>query len=122
MGQMQWQWEEATGEIAQKSLKSRLISTSISTITGFLTQLTTVVSVIVGVYLIGEHELTMGGLIAIITLAGRTVAPMGQVASLIANYSDAKSAYDVIDNIISQPMERPHGKKFVTRTELKGEY
>ena len=64
---MQWQWEEATGEIAQKSLKSRLISTSISTITGFLTQLTTVLSVIVGVYLIGEHELSMGGLIAIIT-------------------------------------------------------
>ena len=120
MGQMQWQWEEATGEIAQKSLKSRLISTSISTITGFLTQLTTVISVIVGVYLIGEHELSMGGLIAIITLAGRTVAPMGQVASLIANYSDAKSAYDVIDTIISQPMERPHGKKFVTRTQLKG--
>ena len=121
MGQMQWQWEEATGEIAQKSLKSRLISTSISTITGYLTQLTTVVTVIVGVYLIGEHVLSMGGLIAIMTLAGRTVAPMGQVASLISNYSDAKSAYDVIDTIISQPMERPHGKKFVTRTELKGE-
>nr|AOR51284.1 ABC transporter ATP-binding and permease component [uncultured bacterium pBF1] len=121
MGQMQWQWEEATGEIAQKSLKSRLISTSISTVTGFLTQITTVISVIVGVYFIGEHELTMGGLIAIITLAGRTVAPMGQVASLIANYSDAKSAYDVINNIISQPMERPHGKKFVTRPQLKGD-
>lgn len=121
MGQMQWQWEEATGEIAQKSLKSRLISTSISTITGYLTQLTTVVTVIVGVYMIGEHELSMGGLIAIMTLAGRTVAPMGQVASLISNYSDAKSAYDVIDTIISQPMERPHGKKFVARSQLKGE-
>ena len=121
MGQMQWQWEEATGEIAQKSLKSRLISTSISTITGFLTQLTTVISVIAGVYLIGEHELTMGGLIAIMTLAGRAVAPMGQVASLISNYADAKSAYDVINNIIAQPMERPHGKKFVTRPSLKGD-
>jgi ATP-binding cassette subfamily C protein LapB len=121
MGQMQWQWEEATGEIAQKSLKSRLISTSISTITGFLTQLTTVISVIAGVYLIGEHELTMGGLIAIMTLAGRAVAPMGQVASLISNYADAKSAYDVIENIIAQPMERPHGKKFVTRPSLKGD-
>jgi ATP-binding cassette subfamily C protein LapB len=121
MGHVQWQWEEATGEIAQKSLKSRLISTSISTITGFLTQLTTVITVILGVYLIGEHELTMGGLIAIMILSGRAVAPMGQVASLISNYADAKSAYDVIDNIIAQPMERPHGKKFVTRPSLKGD-
>lgn len=120
-GQVQWAWEEATGEIAQKSLKSRLISTSISTVTGFLTQLTTVVSVIVGVYLIGEHELTMGGLIAIIIISSRTVAPMGQAAALIANYADAKSAYDVIDGIISQPSERPHGKKFITRPKLKGE-
>lgn len=120
-GQVQWAWEEATGEIAQKSLKSRLISTSISTVTGFLTQMTTVILVIVGVYMIGEHELTMGGLIAIIIIAGRTVAPMGQAAALIANYSDAKSAYDAIEGIISQPSERPHGKKFITRPELKGE-
>jgi ATP-binding cassette, subfamily C, bacterial LapB len=120
-GHMQWHWEEATGEIAQKSLKSRLISTSISTVTGFLTQLTTVLCVIYGVYLIGEHELTMGGLIAIIIIAGRTVAPMGQVASMITNYSDAKSAYDVINTIIGQPTERPHGKKFITRPEIKGE-
>ena len=120
-GQVQWAWEEATGEIAQKSLKSRLISTSISTVTGFLMQLTTVLSVIAGVYMIGQHELSMGGLIAIIIISSRTVAPMGQAAALIANYSDAKSAYDVLDGIISQPAERPHGQKFITRPILKGE-
>ncbi|HZF71048.1 type I secretion system permease/ATPase [Sulfuricurvum sp.] len=120
-GQVQWLWEEATGEIAQKSLKSRLLSTSITTITGFMTQLTTVLLVISGVYLIGLHELTMGGLIGIIIISGRAVAPMGQVAALIANYSDAKSAYDVLEGIISQPTERPHGKKFINRSILKGE-
>lgn len=71
--------------------------------------------------MIGEHELTMGGLIAIIIISGRTVAPMGQAAALISNYADAKSAYDVLNEIISQPSERPHGKKFITRPELKGE-
>lgn len=120
-GHMQWSWEEATGEIAQKSLKSRIISTSISTITGFLIQLTTVLLVIVGVYLINLHELSMGGLIAIIIISSRTVAPMGQAASLIANYSDAKSAYTIINEIIAQPSERPHGKKFITRAAFSGD-
>jgi len=120
-GHMQWAWEEATGEIAQKSLRSRMISTSISTVTGYLIQLTTVFLIIVGVYLISMHELSMGGLIGIIIIASRTVAPMGQAASLISNYADAKSAYDVINNIISQPCERPHGKKFVTRLSLQGD-
>lgn len=120
-GQVQWAWEEATGEIAQKSLKSRMISASISTMTGFMMQLTTILSIIVGVYLIGEHELTMGGLIAVVIVGSRAVAPMGQAAALIANYSDARSAYDVLNNIISQPMERPHGHKFITRPQLKGQ-
>lgn len=120
-GQVQWSWEEATGEIAKKSLKSRMISSSISTVTGFLIQISTILSIMVGVYLIGEHELTMGGLIAIVIISSRAVAPMGQVAALIANYSDAKSAYDILDAIISQPMERPHGKKFITRPKFKGE-
>lgn len=120
-GQMQWNWEEATGEIAQTSLKSRMISSTISTVTGFLIQLTTILSVIVGVYMIGEHQLTMGGLIAVVIIGSRAVAPMGQVAALIANYSDAKSAYDVINSIISQPMERPQGHKFITRPEIKGQ-
>ena len=120
-GHMQWAWEEATGEIAHKSLRSRMISTSISTVTGYLIQLTTVLLVILGVYLIAEHELSMGGLIAIIIISSRTVAPMGQAAALITNYADAKSAYDVIETIISQPSERPHGKKFITRPSLSGD-
>lgn len=119
-GHMQWAWEEATGEIAHKSLRSRMISTSISTVTGYLIQLTTVLLVIFGVYLIAEHELSMGGLIAIIIISSRTVSPMGQAAALITNYADAKSAYDVIETIISQPSERPHGKKFITRPSLSG--
>jgi len=120
-GNVQWAWEEASGEIARKSLKSRLLSASISTVTGFLMQITTVVVVIAGVYMITEHNLTMGGLIAIVIIASRAVAPMGQVAALIANYSDAKSAYEVLDSIVNKPGERPHGKKFVTRPDFKGE-
>lgn len=119
-GQTQWSWEEATGEIAKRSLKSRLLSSSIGTVTGFFMQMTTVVIVIAGVYMIGNHELTMGGLIAIVTIAGRTVAPMGQAAALITNYSDARSAYNTLNTIISQPCERPHGMKFITRPKFSG--
>jgi len=88
-GQIQWQWEESVGEIARKSLRSRLMSATIPTLTGFMVQLNTVLILIVGVYMIRDLELTMGGLIAITILASRTVAPMGQVAALLTQYSDA---------------------------------
>ena len=119
-GQVQWLWEESVGEIAQKSLYSRMLSASVPTITGLFVQLTTVFIVIYGVYLIKELELTMGGLIGIVILASRTVAPMGQVAALLTNYSDAKSAYDVINNITSQPMERLQDQHFIERDTFKG--
>ena len=119
-GQVQWQWEESVGEIAQKSLHSRMLSASVPTITGFLVQLTTVFIVTFGVFMIKDLELTMGGLIGIVILASRTVAPMGQVAALLTNYSDAKSAYDVVNSIISQPMERLSGQQFIEREKFKG--
>lgn len=119
-GNKQWLWEEASGEIAKKSLHTRLLSSSIPTITGLLIQLNTIFIIIFGVYLIQEFELTMGGLIAAVILASRTVAPMGQAAALIANYNEAKASYGVLDQIVSMPVERPKNHEFVHRPFFKG--
>lgn len=120
LSQVQWKWEESTGEIATKSLKSRLLSASIPTITQLLIQLNTVMIIVYGVYLIQDFELSMGGLIAIVILTSRTLAPMGQVAALMTNYEDTKTSYETLNEIISQPSERPSGKKFVERPEFSG--
>ena len=120
LNQIQYKWEESTGEIAGKSLKSRLLSASIPTITQLLIQLNTVMIIVYGVYLIQDFELSMGGLIAIVILTGRTLAPMGQVAALMTNYEDTKTSYETLNEIISQPSERPDGKKFVQRPDFSG--
>ncbi len=120
LNQVQYKWEESTGEIANKSLKSRLLSASIPTITQLLIQINTVMIVVYGVYLIQDFELSMGGLIAIVILTGRTLAPMGQVAALLTNYEDTKTSYETLNDIISKPSERPTGKKFVQRPDFKG--
>jgi len=119
-GKRQWEWEESTGEIAEKNLKSRMLSSSLPTITNLFIQLNTIFVVVFGVYLIQEFELTMGGLIAVVILTSRTVGPMGQAAALITNYADAKTSYDTLNNIISQPAERPAGKAFLERKKFQG--
>jgi ATP-binding cassette subfamily C protein LapB len=119
-GKMQWLWEESTGEIAEKNLKSRLLSSSIPNVTNLFIQLNTVFVVVFGVYLIQEFELTMGGLIAVVILTSRTVAPMGQAAGLISNYSDAKTSYTTLNEIIHKEAERPAGHEFVERPKFKG--
>lgn len=120
LNQVQWKWEESTGEIAGKSLNSRILSASIPTMTQLFIQLNTVMIIVYGVYLIQEFELSMGGLIAIVILTSRTLAPMGQVAALLTNYEDTKTSYETLNEIISQPSERPDGKKFVQRPDFSG--
>ncbi|MDO9209090.1 MAG: type I secretion system permease/ATPase [Sulfuricurvum sp.] len=117
---VQFDWEESNGEIAEKSFKTKLLSTSIPTITGLMIQLSSVAVVVYGVYLIQEFELTMGGLIAVVILTSRVLAPMGQAAALVAQYEDAKTSYDMLNEIMSRPEERPHGKQFVQKPQFTG--
>lgn len=120
-GRAQYQWEEASGEIANKSLKTRIISSSIQTTTSMLMQLNTVVVIVYGVYLIKEVELSMGGLVATVLLSSRAIAPIGRFASLITSYEQTKTAYKNINDIMNLPVDRPEGKEFVKRPEFKGE-
>ncbi|MDX1809735.1 MAG: type I secretion system permease/ATPase [Sulfurospirillaceae bacterium] len=117
---IQWNWEESCAEIANKSLSSRLLSSSIPVVTSFLIQFNTIFVVVVGVYLIKDNLMTMGDLIAIVILVSRTIAPMGQSASLIANFEDVRSVYDIMDEIVNQPIERPKAKEFVKIEDIKG--
>lgn len=119
-GYSQWKWEEATSQIADKSISSKTISASITTVTSFLLQLNTVAIIIVGTYLIGEKMISMGALIAVVIMSSRAIAPMGQVASLLATFHHTKVSYKAIDNIMNMPVEHPKGKKFVARSEYMG--
>lgn len=120
LGQVQWKWEEASGEIARRSLTSRTLSASLPIITGLFIQLNRVMVVVYGVYLIRDFELSMGGLIATVLLSARVVSPMGQVASILTNYEDTKASYESLNEIIMQPSERPAGKSFVQKPEFSG--
>ncbi len=119
-GQYQWKWEEATGDVAKKGLKSKILSNSISTVVNFIVQINTVLLIVGGVYAIGERELTMGGLIAVVMLGSRMLAPLGQVAALIANFQQTKTAYDAINDIMKLSVEREEARNFVQRPSFAG--
>lgn len=116
----QWVWEEASGDIAAKSMNSRMMSNSISVITNLLTQLNTVAIIIFGIYQIGALELSLGGLIAVVMLSSRAVAPMGQVATLITQYHQTKAAYDTLNDLMKKPVERSDEQNYVRRLAFDG--
>ena len=117
----QYKWEETTGEIAEKSIKSKQLSAAIGNVSAFVTQFNTVLLVIFGAYKIDEQILSLGGLIASVILSGKVLGPMGQVAGLIAYYQHVVSAYQSIDGIMALDAEHPMDKEFVRRPAFKGE-
>ena len=119
-GDIQYKWEKVVGHIATWGVKTKLLSTSASTFSAYIQQMTTVGIIITGVYLITEGDLSMGGLIAVSMLSGRCLAPMAQVAGLATRYNQAKSALDGLNQIMDMPMERPVDRDYVHRPELKG--
>jgi len=120
IGHTQYKWEEASGEIAQKSLRSKTLSSSISTITTLLIQINTIAVLIVGVYMISEMELSMGGLIAAVILSSRAISPLGQVAALLSNYEQTKTAFLSLDEIMNLPSERKDSNSYVQHSKIKG--
>ncbi len=118
--EMQRNWEQSVGYVSQWSLQARLLSNSALQSVQFLQQMAMVAIVVWGVYLIADLELTLGGLIACVILNGRALAPLGQVASLMANYDHAEGTLKSLDEIMSLPVERSEEDRFLHRHTLDG--
>jgi ATP-binding cassette subfamily C protein LapB len=117
---LQLRWEQAVGYIAKWGMQAKMLSNSVMNFAGLVTQLCSVSLVIYGVYLISERELSMGALIACVILAGRVLQPMAQVASLITNFHQSRTALETLDSIMQLPDERDKDRQFVHRPELTG--
>jgi ATP-binding cassette subfamily C protein LapB len=124
-GVVQARWERTNGFLARAQVRMRGLSSSALYGTATLTQLVSVAVVLIGVYLIGERDLTMGALIAATMLAGRALAPAGQVVGLLMQYQGARTALDSLNKVMAQPVERPlaagGGAGFIQRREIKGD-
>ncbi|RKZ40396.1 MAG: type I secretion system permease/ATPase [Gammaproteobacteria bacterium] len=117
-GEIQRRWEQLIGQIANFSLKSRFLSALSVNFSLFVQQMSTVVIIVYGVYLIAEGELTMGALIACTILTGRALAPLAQIASLFTRYHHSLSALRALNQVMKMPLERD--AKFLNRPPLQG--
>ncbi|MBK9019131.1 MAG: type I secretion system permease/ATPase [Sulfuritalea sp.] len=120
-GLMQAKWESTAAFLARTSARLRLLSASAMNGASSISQLVNLMIIIGGVYLIHERWLTMGGLIACTMLAGRAMAPLGQVVGLLMQFENAKTALAGLERTMTTPGERAEESSFVHRPEIHGE-
>ena len=120
-GHMQRKWEHSASYLSEVGSKLKLLSQSISNGSNAIQQITTVALILLGVYLVTNGDLTMGGLIASTMLASRAMAPISQTAGLLTQYHTASTALVSLDEIMNKPVERPLDSSFLSRPVFKGD-
>jgi ATP-binding cassette subfamily C protein LapB len=120
-GMVQAKWERTNVFLARTNVKMRALSSAAMYGTSTMIQVVTVSIIIIGVYLIGQRELTMGALIASSMLAARALAPAGQIVGLMMQYQGARTALENLNRVMEKEVERPLGQTFIERPQLRGD-
>jgi ATP-binding cassette subfamily C protein LapB len=118
---IQSRWERANLYLAELNVRMRRLSSTAMYATASMQQMVSVSVILIGVYLITDRQLTMGGLIASSMLAGRALGPAGQIVGLLMQYQGARTAMESLNKVMDKPVERPAGVTFVQRRDLRGE-
>ncbi len=119
-GAMQGRYEDYTALTSRSATRSRMISSIVINFAVLAQQITTIMLVVWGVFLIGDGELTVGALIACVILSGRGLAPLHQVASLMTRYQSARASYTTLNELMHRPVERPAKRQFLQRPVVDG--
>lgn len=120
-GRMRSMWERVVGQNAALGQHTRLYNNLGINFVQFIQQGTSIMIVLIGVFLVKDGLLTAGGLIACVILSGRAIGPMAQVSQLMMRYHQAASSLKALDQMMKSPVERPPEASFVHRPVLNGQ-
>jgi ATP-binding cassette subfamily C protein LapB len=119
-GHIQRRWEELTEHSSLTSVKARGIASLGVNFAVLMANLATVGMVVYGTYLIADHDITMGALVAAVILSGRTMGPLASVAALLTKFSQSRESLARLDELMKAPVERPLGQVFISMPLMKG--
>ncbi|RZM19267.1 MAG: ATP-binding cassette domain-containing protein, partial [Sphingomonas sp.] len=118
-------WKKANEQHSDSSTRQRLVSTIATTVSVSANTLAYAGTVVAGVFLIADHKLTTGALVACSILSGRAVQPLATIAALLTRLSATRTAYRQINAMMETDSEEPAGTalkptRFDGRIELRG--
>jgi ATP-binding cassette subfamily B protein len=100
-----WQWQDRYAKYVTAGFKTVLTSTGAGALSGFLNQLTSLLLLWVGAYLVLAGKLTLGQLIAFRIIAGYTTSPLLRLIQLWQNFQETALSLERLSDILDTPQE-----------------
>jgi ATP-binding cassette subfamily C protein LapB len=117
---MQTAWERSIAATARSSEDVHFWSSMALTASGTAQQVTNLLMVVIGVFLIIDGSITTGALVAATMLAGRTLAPIASIATVITRATQTIISLKAIDRVMSLERERPPNRNYIARRVEQG--
>jgi ATP-binding cassette, subfamily C, bacterial LapB len=117
---MQTAWERSVAATARSGEDVHFWSSLTLTSASTAQQITSLLLIIIGVFLILDGKLSVGALVAANMLAGRVLAPIAGIASIITRGTQTLSSLKSINRLMSLERERSPERAYVTRTIDEG--
>jgi ATP-binding cassette subfamily C protein LapB len=117
---MQTAWERSVAATARSGEDVHFWASLSLTSANVAQQITSLSLLVIGVFLILDGKLTVGALVAANMLAGRVLAPIAGIASVITRGTQTLSSLKSIDRIMSLERERSPERAYVSRKIEEG--
>ncbi len=115
-------WTELTTLSAVKTSEQRKLTTWLTTWAAGVQQATYILSVMIGCYMVFAGQFTVGTIIAIGILAGRTLGPLSSLAATMSRWANVKAALDGLEHVAQAKQMQEAGRSYLRRERLSGAY
>ena len=100
-----WQWQERYARYVSAGFKTVQTVTAASSTSQFLNQLSSLLVLWVGAYLVLQQDLSLGQLIAFRIIAGYVTSPLLRLTQLWQNFQETALSLERLADIVDTPME-----------------
>ena len=117
---MQTAWERSVAATARSGEDVNFWASLALNASSTAQQVTNLLMVLIGVFLVLDGKLSVGALVAATMLAGRVLGPIAGIAAVITRATQTFTALKAIDRLMALERERPADKIYVARKVDKG--
>ncbi len=120
--EMQSQWTQLVEMGGRNWVKTRALSNTALNFAAWVAQISSIIMVIVGVYLIANNQMTTGALVASTLLLGRVMAPLATIANLLTRVNQSWESLEQLDRFMQRETERTPEKVYLARPKINGDF
>ena len=103
---VRWRWEDLINESVRIDFSGKMLAERLQISTGIIQTLISQSTMIFGVWLVIQEQLTIGQLIAFNMLVGNVVSPFQRLIGLWSQFQEILVAVERLDDVINSPVEQ----------------